>query len=282
MNKLILINGQGKEYNLLNSDLSPGFQLDGLGYEDDTEFLRIGNDYYPLEEAADQNVLETTILFMDSSDKRYYEFVKHARHDPLTLLYGNNNGEFYIPCRLRSISKIDQLGIRRYPAPVRLTQMGNMYRRVTAFNPGQVTGGKYYGDNGEGYTYDYTYSPEVLNTVSISSDSYVESPCILAIYGPVTNPIWKHYLNGDLVETGAYAGTVPAGNYLEINPKTMPYSIMEYADGGTLVADRYQLCDFSTDRFVHIGEGENSYVVSHDGMSAVSLRAEGYIEYETV
>lgn len=282
MNKLILINGKGQEYDLLDSSKSPGFQIEGFGYRDTTEFIKIGNDYFPLEETSEQGALETTLLFMDTSNAKYYEFVKHCRHDPLLLLYGNENGDFYVPCKLQSISKIDQKGLRRFIAPVKLTQTGNLYRRITAYNSGTLTGGKYYGDNGEGYTYDYTYSSEILNTVVLQSDSYVESPCILTIYGPVTNPVWRHYLESELVESGAYTGTIPSGNYLVIDSKTMPYSITEYNSSGAVVADRYQLCDFSTDRFMHVGEGENAYVISQDDVNAVQIRAEGYIEYETV
>lgn len=277
MNKMILINGKGEEYDLLDGSKSPGWQLEGLGYEDDTEFLRIGSDYFPLEEASAQNVLETTLLFMDSSDAKYSEFVRFARHDPLVLHYGNFNGTYYIPCRLKSVSKIDQYRIRRFSSPVKLTQTGHPYKKVSAFNEASESDGKAYD-----YSYDYVYSNDIANTVFIASDSYVDSPCILTIYGPAINPIWRHYNNGELVETGEYAGTIPSGHYLVIDSKSMPYSIIEYDSAGVVVADRYQLCNFSTERFLHVNEGDNRYVVSHDGTTDLKVKAEAYIEYETI
>lgn len=278
MNKAILINGHGREYNLLDSTLSPGFQIEGLGYADDTDFLIIGGRYYPLEENSEQKSLETTLLFMDAADSKYYEFVKFARHNPLTMLYGNQNGEFYIPCRLRSISKVDQLGIRRYPAPVQLTQMGRPYRIITAeCKSGVGTEGKIYP-----YVYDYKYANEGANKISIGSDSYLNSACILTIYGSADAPIWRHYLNGELVETGAYSGTIPSGNRLVIDSRSMPQSIIEYDAAGMVVADRYQLCDFSTERFMHVGEGDNRYVLSHNGITDLAAKVEAYIEYEAI
>jgi hypothetical protein len=278
MNKAILINGQGREYNLLDRSLSPGFQIEGFGYEDSTEFMAIGDNFIPLQESSEQGMLESTLLFMDGSDKKYFEFVKFARHNPLTLLYGNQNGEFRIPCRLRSISKVDQLGIRRYPAPMELIQTGKPYRIETAeYTPAPISAGKIYP-----YTYPYTYSSDLVNTLSVKSDSYRDSPCILTIYGQAVNPVWRHYNNGILVETGAYSGTIPEGHYLVIDAKSVPYSIIEYDSAGRIVADRYALCDFSTERFMHANEGRNRYVVSHDGVNNLQLKMEAHIQYETV
>lgn len=278
--RFTLTNGRGEERDLLSIEKSPTFQVEGFGYSDDTEFMRVGNNFVPLEERAEHRSLEFTLLVWKSVDETYMDFVSFARHNPLTLIYENDTGTYYIPCRLRSISKVEKVGIDIKGVPVVLAIIGNPYTKTQAYNSGDVGLGKSYGDTG--YTYDYTYSAEIVNTVILYSDSYLESPCVLTIYGALTNPIWKHYHDGDLVETGAYLGTIPEGHSLVIDSKSVPYSVIEYDGGGDMVADRYQLCDFSTERFMHINEGRNSYVISHDGLTPASLRAEAYIEYETV
>ncbi len=278
--RFTLTNGRGDERDLLSIEKSPTFQVEGFGYSDDTEFMRVGNNFVPLEERAEQRSLEFTLLVWKSVDETYMDFVSFARHNPLTLIYENDTGTYYIPCRLRSISKIEKVGIDIKGVPVVLAIISNPYTKTQAYNSGDVGLGKSYGDTG--YTYDYTYSAEIVNTVILYSDSYLESPCVLTIYGALTNPTWKHYHDGDLVETGAYLGTIPEGHSLVIDSKSVPYSVIEYDGGGEMVADRYQLCDFSTERFMHINEGQNSYVISHDGLTPASLRAEAYIEYETV
>ena len=278
--RFILINGKNEEYDLISVAKSPTFQVDGFGYSDDTDFVRIGNNFIPLEEVAEQRIVEFTLLMWNSVDATYKKFINHARHDPLLLLYENDNGLFYIPCRLKSVSKIEKIGIDIKGVPIALSFMGNPYTKISAYNTGEIGSGKSYGETG--YTYNYTYSAGILNTVELQSDSYLESPCILTLYGELINPVWRHYLNGVLVETGAYSGTIPVGNSIVIDSKSVPYSVIEYDSSGNIVADRYQLCDFSTERFVHIGEGHNSYVISHDSQSPASLKAEAYIEYETV
>lgn len=52
MKSLILINGKGDKYNLLDISLSPTFQIKGLGFEEDSDFMRIGKRYVPVDEMA--------------------------------------------------------------------------------------------------------------------------------------------------------------------------------------------------------------------------------------
>lgn len=277
MERLILINGKGEQYSLFDETKSPTFTIEGLGYSDKTEFLQIGDEYYPLEDKSEQGALEMTLSFWNGADEKYCAFVSHARHNPLTMLYETDAGVFYIPCRLRTISRLDQPRYKRFVAPVKLVFTGKPYQIISAFNSGEISAGKTYD-----YTYDYAYSEEVLNTVVLNVNSYVESPCILTIYGEATNPVWRHYVNNELVATGAYNGTISSGRYLVIDSQSMPYSIIEYDSAGNVVADRYQLCDFSTERFLHLGEGENRITLSHDGVNALKLKVEGYIKYEAI
>lgn len=280
MKSLILINGKGDKYNLLDVSVSPTFQIKGLGFEDDTDFVRIGNRYIPTDEKLDQGKIKLELLFWTTADKNYKAFVKMARQNPLTMLYENDSGIYYIPCRLISIDKIDKLRYNMYGCPVTFAMTGNPYRIVSGFNKGETGEGKNYG--AVGYAYDYTYSNDTFNTVIISSDSIVESSCVITLYGLLVNPVWRHYVDGVLKESGAYNGTIPNGHSLVIDSHSVPYSVIEYDNQGNVVADRYSLCDFSTERFMKVNEGVNRYSVSKDNVDAVKMKVEAYIEYETV
>lgn len=280
MKRLILINGKGKQYDLLDVELSPTFQISGLGFTDDTDYARVGNTFIPLEETTAQGVLGISLLFLNSADARYQEFTKFTRNNPLTLLYENNRGTYYFPCRIRSIEKTDRKGYDAYGCSAEFILTGYPYEVVSGFNSGEIGEGKNYGSTG--YQYDYTYSNDIVNTVILSSKSLVESACIITIYGEVVNPVWRHYVESVFVESGAYNGTIPEGHYLVIDSKSFPQSIIEYDEIGNVVADRYQLCDFSTERFMKINEGVNRYSISHDGVEAVKMKVVAYIEYETV
>lgn len=280
MNRLILINGSGAEYDLLAVSKSPTFQVEGLGYSDDTEFTRIGSNYFPLEEISEQAVLTMHMLFWTSADVTYKSFISHARHDPIRILYENESGTYYIPVRLRTVEKVDRRYYNKYGCPVTFAVTGHPYRVISGYNSGEIGEGKDYGENG--YTYDYTYGNDIINTIMLNSDSYIKSPCVITVYGEVINPIWRHYVNGIFAESGSYEGTIPEGHYLVIDAKSMPYSIVEYDSNGNVVADRYPLCDFSQERFFTIQEGQNTYNLSHEGTNAVKMKVEAHVEYDTV
>lgn len=277
MKTLIVINGRGESYDLLEVDRSPTFQVEGFGYEDNTDFMRIGSGYYALEDVPAQGELSLKILLWKDVDKVYKEFISHCRHEPLTILYGDDVGEFYYPCKLKAASKTEKVGIDIKGVATSFLLTGNPYKILSTYNEGTTGEGKQYS-----YTYPYVYSNDTKNMLRIQSDSYVHSPVILTIYGETTNPVWRHYCNGILVETGAYSGTIPEGNRLVIDSKAIPYSVLEYDSNGNIVADRYRFCDYSTERFMHACEGSNLYVVGHDGINPIRMKVEAYIEYETV
>lgn len=121
--------------------------------------------------------------------------------------------------------------------------------------------------------------------VRYESDSYIESPCRLEIYaahGDVVNPRWYHYVDDELVSQGKYNGIIPEGDRLVVDTSGTTYSIKEYNQYNEYVGDRYELCDFNTDRFVFVMHGVNVYSVSHDGTVAVEVIITPRVEYESV
>ena len=104
----------------------------------------------------------------------------------------------------------------------------------------------------------------------------------LMVYGPCTNPVWKHYVNNVLYETGKYEGSIPDGHKLVIDTTQIPYSITERGVSDEVVADRYQMCDFTTERFFHLQYGSNRISVVHEGLNVLNVMVEGRISYETV
>ena len=133
-----------------------------------------------------------------------------------------------------------------------------------------------------GYIYDYVYGDFVADTVAIDSDSVTASPCRISIFGPCTQPTWRHYVDGVQVATGYYNGTIPQNHKLVIDTTSSPYSIQEEDIAGNLIADRYELCDFSTERFFFLEYGQNTISVGHGDVDSIRLMVEGYIFYETV
>ena len=55
-----------------------------------------------------------------------------------------------------------------------------------------------------------------------------------------------------------------------------------FDDKGNLVRDVYSASNFSTERFLSIQNGHNTIAISNEGANQLEIRAEVYLQYETV
>jgi len=277
MRKFRLINGDGSSFDLNRKD-SFFHAIKGFGYDDATQYEQIGRDFYPLDEILSQGKISGKILFGGKAPYiTYREFARFVRATPLTLVYELDE-IFRIPVRITSLEKSELSGGGIIlVSEIEFAAQGLFYKSVNKYSDILAYGGKIYP-----YTYDYAYSDISYNSVEIESDSYEDSPCKITIQGPCINPVWKHYVNNVLYETGAYIGTISADNKLVIDTTSVPYTITERGAGDGIVADRYQLCDFTTERFFHLQKGNNRISVSHEGINMLNVIVEGRISYETV
>ena len=275
--KFRLINRNGVSWDL-NTKTSLYHSIDGFGCREGTQYEQIGSDFIPLEELFCQSVM-TGRIFFGGKDAyvNYRDFSRFVRAVPLILLY--QVGETYrIPVRLTELGKSELIqGGVGLDCDVTFTATGLIYKNVSAYSGTVAFGGKIYP-----YKYDYTYADVTQNTLVIDSDSYEDSPCKVTICGPCINPIWKHYVDNVLYETGRYEGIIPDGNKLVIDTTQIPYSITERGASDAIVADRYQMCDFTTERFFHLQHGSNRISVGHDGLNMLYVMVEGRISYETI
>jgi hypothetical protein len=99
------------------------------------------------------------------------------------------------------------------------------------------------------------------NYMIVDSDSHTLSPCTLFIEGPVSNPEWKQYVNGNEIVTGKYIGDILDGETLVIHSKPGENKI--YLLSNNTFTDVYQNSDFSTARFMYIRYGNNKFVVNN-------------------
>lgn len=275
--QFLLTNSLGADFSLMQAEKGIFFNPSGLGFDDATEYQQVGEFFSPLTQRFGQQVIQGVMVFSVDPYITYNEFTKFCQHAPLNLTYEVEAGTFKIPVRLTKIEKGDTQGVTFLECNVEFTALARLYKTVVVNNTGSAGGGKVYD-----YEYDYVYGDFVADTVSIESDSITLSPCRISIFGECTQPRWIHYVNGVQVATGYYSGTIPANHKLVIDTTTTPYSITERDIADNLIADRYELCDFSTERFFLLEYGKNTISVGHSDPDAVRIMVEGYIFYETV
>lgn len=277
MRTFTLIDNDGNTYDVTAKNDLFFYGIEGLGYAQTTEFQRIEDRYALLNNYTSQAKIKGTIKFWHpDAEKKYFDFAQFCQNGPIRMKYNPGHGEFYRNGVISEIVRTDGTGNE---LRVTLTFMAQTpwYKSVSAHNDGQIVGGKVYD-----YTFDYTYSSAVVNSVSVESDSYQSSPVKLIIYGPATNPSWRHYLNNVLQTSGRITGNVLANHKLVVDTTSIPYSIKQFDMLGNEVSDMYQLSDFSTDRFIRFGKGRNTVSVQADNTNTLNVGIEAQIEYATV
>lgn len=276
MNKLIIKNRPGETYDLLNSTVAT-FQLDGLGLTDQSTYVRAGSEYLRTTEATEQRSIKFTALFYDNADVEYKRFIIFMRKPPLTLVYENGSGEYEVKCNLRDVSRIDRKGYDIYSCAISLLCLGDFHEKISEYNSGEAGEQLTYS-----YTYPYTYGSGVTESVDIVCDTSELSPCKIMIYGPCTDPAWRHYVNGELYATGSMSGSISDGGILVIDCTSIPYTITEQDGLGNLISDRYQACDFGTERFFFLQKGRNTITVTHQNSGVCALKVEANISYASI
>lgn len=272
-----LYDNDGNRYNITLKDNLFFYKIDGLGFSQNAEFQRIEDRYALLNSYIDQNKITGIIRFWQpDAELDYFNFAQFCQNQPIMMDYNNNYGTYSRRGIITKIERSDGNG-NSLEIKIEFTAETPWFKTVAEYNSGTIVGGKVYD-----YTYNYTYSDSVINTVTIDSDSYQSSPVRLVIFGQAVNPTWRHYLNNVLVSSGKVNGTVLANHRLIIDTTTIPYSIRQVDALGNQISDMYQQSDFSTSRFVRFGHGRNTVTFSADNTNILNVGVEAEIEYATI
>lgn len=277
MRKFRLLDGNGTEYNLTTR---AGFlhSPKGLGYEKDITFQRVGNLFRAVNQRYAQGAVDGEIFFPEpNAYQKYFDFVQYAQNDGLILLYNPAGAEYRCNVELTKVGKME-LQACGLNIDVTFTMTTMWYKTFDFYNDGEeAASGKIYP-----YNYPYVYVENASNTIAFDSDSMIESPLRIYIYGAAKNPTWAYYLNNELVGTGKVTGTIPAGNVLLIDTSSIPYQIKQIDGYGNVVSDMYPLSDFSTVRFFRAHKGVNRISAGHEETTALKLKVEAQLLYASV
>lgn len=272
-----LFDNDGNSYDVTTKNDLFFYGVDGLGFEETTEFQRIEDRYALLNKYTAQTKIKGTLKFWQpNAEQKYFDFAQFCQNSPIRMEYNPKYGVFSRNGIISKIERTDGTG-NSLEITITFTAQTPWYKTITQYNDGIITGGKVYD-----YEYDYTYSSAVINSVTVDSDSYQSSPVKLVIFGPAVNPTWRHYLNNVLQTSGKVNGSVLPNHKLIIDTTSIPYSIKQYDMLGNEISDMYQQSDFATQRFVRFGRGRNTVTFSADNTNVLNIGVEAQIEYATV
>jgi hypothetical protein len=257
MRQFSLKNNNGEVYRLNSSD---NFFHDpsGLGFERSATFQKIGSRYEVIQDGFNQTPIKGQIMFKSgkiSAYNRYLKFRNFLQQIPLTLVYRIPGGEFLMDCIPGTVEKTEINSSLGMDIGIELIPLSMWYQDILK-------------------SYNGT-------SVSIISDSLIESPCCLSFSGITKSNAslsWSQSVGGVTVVTGTLSGvSIASTDTTYVRTDTNPYQIYKVSSGGTKT-DLYGKSDFSTKRFPLLRKGSNTFTVS--GASLITI--EGKVLYETV
>ncbi len=212
MREFKLINTRGETWNL-NALSNFMTEPKGLGFEFKTSFENYNNTFYEKSRELKQPKIQGTINFKKYED--YTEFVKFCQFKPLELAYTTFETS-YIKCELAKLEKteIEEGYISSKATFVGLTPF---FKKVTKENDVTTSGGKTYS-----YAYPYNYVDSDTGEIEVEVDSNLESGVKLTFFGPIENPTWSHFVNGNTLVSGKVVCEIPNGHKLVVDSSTVP------------------------------------------------------------
>lgn len=291
MRYFTLVNSAGEARDITNTSLF-FHEISGLGFTKEPTYRQIGNRLLVVNKKTQQeSILGKVAFFEDDPYSGYFDFVQFITQEPLTIMYTPDDSSpkdspssitYRRSVIVKKLSKkeLEQAGY--LDCEIELAPLGPWYKYMAISNgtDSVVNSLKW------GVTWGINWGPLDDYSNGIRSDSGIDSPSRLTIFGPVVNPSWRHYVNGIIAETGKLNDVEVASNeYIVVDKIALPSTIRKYsAVTGDIVEDLYSKSDFSTKRFITIANGINTVSVTGEEPGSLEpvVKLEAYIYYESV
>lgn len=193
-----LRNEYSREYNLNVPDTSFLYEPQGLGYEMDYSFMRLGYSWVRNFMKDKQMEISGTVVF--TAQGRQYQdaadFLKFVRtSSKLTLVYTTNAGEYLRDVDIVSYEKTEITEGHTLQCPIVMVARGLWYsNNVTKFsitidNTGDVL--RY------SYKFPSRFQSVVGGSVSVQNDGSVQAPFTVVFHGAIVNPSMVLLVDGE-------------------------------------------------------------------------------------
>lgn len=254
-----LINADSAEMTLSGPD---GLFLypDGLGFDFETDYSRIENEFAETDERVKQKVVTGTMVFV--TETAYLAFLTFINSKPLRLGYSQSGSDYkYLTCKVSRLKKDEYIKRREWcRVDVDFDGYGQWEKSITPYAAtAETETGKTYP-----YTYPYTYTLGAVGSITLNNTGDMPAPLIITVRGPSLNPSWILRQSGVFVSSGGMATgfELTADEQLIVDSRVGFLSMSKCDLDGNLLLNVWQQSDMQKENYIDAPVGESSIIFS--------------------
>ena len=261
-NRFALRNEYNQDFELTSSKTAFMPSPEGLGYDMDAEYTRLGFAWVSDSLSDAQASISGDVYFQGADAfKCFADFSKFIRKaSKLKFVYQNTQGEYIKDVDISSVDNAGMVGAHTIKCTLTMAAKSLWYlNNTTNYTISSVAS--------DAMRYPYKFPSIFRGTVNgeigISNDGSVEAPFTVSFIGPIVNPALTLYQDEKEYAKIVITGEADTGESIELSTVDGDlYCYAKKADGNTNLTDSL---DIENENFFKIPIGTSTMKVSSDG-----------------
>lgn len=210
------------------------YNVSGLGYEEEVEYVQVGNTFIPNKKALKQNQITGELEFSNLSYDEYAAFVDFVlKSTSLKLIYipkTTDRVEYYRDIDIVQIDKGEEDDYNTLISPITIECKSLWYTKNEAIYAIDPQTDELRWD----FTWDSRFNDYSSRVKDYINKGHTDAPAILEIDGFVVNPSIELYIEGELYQTITFNTTIEKYEKLLYGSKEDEFYINKQKTDGTI------------------------------------------------
>lgn len=229
------------------------YNVTGLGFEKETEYVQIGNTFVKNKENIKQNIIEGELEFYNMTYDEYTNFIDFVLSSKsLKLIYvpkTSQRKEFYRDIDIVKIDKNEEDDYNVLISPITIYCKSLWYKQDVAIYTIKAQDDEIRWD----FRWDSRFTDYDSRNLTYINKGHVEAPVLIEMSGHLVNPKIELYVEGELYQTVAFNVEIAEYEKLLYGTKENEFYINRQKTDGTIESlFSLDVIDFENDNVIRL------------------------------